>query len=137
MPLYTGLLGTTQSAVGRTSIPNSHTWRAHVAIGAAGAATVTTLADAVGGTITCVKNTTGIYDITYPILAAVATSVPVIKCDILQSAAVTVAKAYFKAFAPTAGTAQVVTFLNTAGTPVEPASGDSFYIEVTAVSLLA
>lgn len=132
-----GVLGDTQRAVARCNVPNTNIWRAHVAIGASGAATVSTVADAAGGTITCVKNTTGVYDVTFPVLAAVATSVPSIRADILQSAATTVAKCYPKAFAPTSGTAQIITFLNTAGTPVEPANGDSFFIEVVGASTTA
>lgn len=137
MPLFKGLLGDTQSAVQRCVVPNTHTWRAHVAVGASGAPTVSTATDSAGGVIGVTRNTTGVYDITYPIMAAVATSVPSIRADILQSAATTVAKCYPKAFAPTSGTAQIVTFLNTAGTPVDPANGDSFFIEVTGVSTVA
>jgi hypothetical protein len=116
----------------RTPIQNTIVRRAYVAIGASGAATVTQAADAAGGTITCVKNTTGVYDITFPILAAVATSIPTIRVWVILSAATTVSQAFCKAFSPTAGTAQAVTALNAAGTPVEPANGDILGIEIVA-----
>lgn len=131
MPLFLGVLGDTQRSVARTTVLNTVVRRAYVAIGASGAATVTQVADAAGGTITCVKNTTGIYDVTFPIQAAVATSVPILKVGVMLSAAATVAGSYIKAYSPTAGTAQIVTYLNTAGTPVEPANGDLLFIELT------
>lgn len=98
--------------------------RCVVAVGASGAATV----DARGWTV--VKNTTGIYDVTYPAVAANARAI--LRHGIMLSTAATVADTYAKALSFTAGTAQLVTFLNTAGTPVEPASGDSFWIELVA-----
>ena len=132
MTLYTGLLGDTQRAVSRTNVLNTVIRRAYVAIGASGAATVTCPADAAGGVITCVKNTTGVYDVTFPATAAVATSVPTIRTWVVLSPTPTVAQAYAKAFAPTSGTAQIVTALNAAATPVEPANGDILAIEIIA-----
>lgn len=132
-----GTLGDTQRAVVRCATPNSNSWRCHVAIGASGAATVSTTTDAAGGVVTCVKNATGIYDITFPVLAAVGTSVPTIRAWVMTSAAATVAGTYVKAFAPTSGTAQIVTYLNTAGTPVEPANGDVLGLEIVAASTSA
>lgn len=103
---------------------NTVTSRCVVAVGASGAATV----DARGWTV--VKNATGIYDVTYPAVAANARAI--LRGGILLSTAATVADTYTKALSFTAGTAQIVTFLNTAGTPVEPASGDSFWLELVA-----
>lgn len=127
-----GVLGDVLRSQARTTVQNTLVRRAYVAIGASGAATVTQVADAAGGTITCVKNATGIYDVTFPALAAIATSVPILKVGVMLSAAATVAGSYIKAFSPTAGTAQIVTYLNTAGTPVEPANGDLLFIEISA-----
>jgi len=133
MTLYVGgIVGDALRSQVRSNVANTLTRRAYVAIGASGAATVTSTADAAGGTITCVKNTTGIYDVTFPVLAAVATSMPLIRVWVVLSAATTVSQAFCKAFAPTSGTAQFVTALNAAGTPVEPASGDILAIEITA-----
>jgi len=127
-----GPLGDVMRSAVRASTQNTIIRRAYVAIGASGAATVTQTTDASGGTITCVKNTTGIYDITFPVLAAVATSIPTIRVWVVLSTATTVSQAFCKAFSPTAGTAQAVTALNAAGTPVEPASGDILAIEIVA-----
>ena len=132
-----GPLGDTQRAVMRCPTPNTNVWRAYVAVGATGAPTVSTTADAAGGIITVTRTGVGTYNITYPILAAVGTSVPSIRAWILQSAAATVANAYPSAFAPTAGTGTIVLFLNTAGTPVEAANGDSFMVEVVGASTTA
>jgi hypothetical protein len=138
MTLYVGgLLGDTQRALMRCATPNTNVWRAYVAVGATGAPTVTTSTDAAGGAIGVTRNTTGVYDITFPVLAAVGTSIPSIRAWILQSATPTVAQAFPKAFAPTSGTAQIVTALNAAGTPVDPANGDSFMVEIVAASTVA
>lgn len=99
--------------------------RAVVAIGASGAATV----DGDSGW-TCTKNTTGTYDVTFPIVSANARAVFVAR--VMLSAAATVAGSYTKALSFTAGTAQIITYLNTAGTPVEPANGDYLYLELIA-----
>jgi hypothetical protein len=96
-----------------------------VDIGASGAATVTTNCG-----ITCVKNTTGVYDVTFPPFPAQATSHAYIGMRILKSAATTVAQAGCLAYDLAAGTAQFKTALNTAGTGVEPASGDQLLIEI-------
>lgn len=125
-----GQLGDVMRSNVRSSVPNTLSRRAYIAIGASGAATVTQVTDAAGGTITCVKNATGIYDITFPICDALATSVPILRFGVQLSAAATVAGAYVKAYAPLSGTAQVVTYLNTAGTPVEPANGDLLFLEL-------
>jgi hypothetical protein len=130
--LVGGVLGDALRPQIRSTINNTLVRRAYVAIGASGAATVTQATDAAGGTITCVKNTTGIYDVTFPKLDAVATSVPLIRVWVVLSTATTVAQAFCKAYSPTAGTAQFVTALNAAGTPVEPASGDILAIEIVA-----
>lgn len=114
----------------RVNNPNSIQWTAYVAVGASGAATVSQNGSTAAGPVTCVKNTTGIYDITFPVMVASATSLAHCDVRIALSAAATVAGAYVKAFSPTAGTAQIVTYLNTAGTPVEPASGDAFTVKI-------
>lgn len=132
-----GPLGDTQRANIRCATQNSNSWRCHIAIGASGAATVSTTTDAAGGVVTFVKNTTGVYDVTFPVLAAVGTSVPTIRAWVMTSAATTVAGTFVKAFAPTSGTAQVITYLNTAGTPVEPANGDVIGLELVAASTVA
>lgn len=137
MPKYVGGLGDTQSAVIRCPVANTVTWRAYVAVGATGAPTVSTFADANGQSIGVTRNSTGSYAITFPALAAVGTSIPSIRAWILQSAAGTVAGAFQTAFAPTSGTATVITYLATPGTPVDPANGDSFMVEVTGVSTTA
>src|ERR1700753_4218087 len=125
MTLYVGgILGDSQRAVRRTNVTNDVTRRAYVAIGATGAPTVTCPADASGGVIGCTRSGTGHYAITFPLLAALATSVPVIRAWVVQSAAATVAQANFTAFAPTSGTATMVTALNAAGTAVDPANGE-------------
>lgn len=114
----------------RINNPNTITLLAYVAIGASGAATVYQNGGSAAGPITCVKNTTGTYDVTYPVMAASTTSLAHCKVRVVLSAAATVAGSYVKAFAPTSGTAQIITYLNTAGTPVEPANGDAFVIEI-------
>lgn len=132
MPTPSTVGGNLSEAVGglmRVNNPNTISLLAYVAIGASGAATVSQNGGGTGP-VTCVKNTTGVYDITFPVFAASATSLCHIHVKAITSPAATVARAYNKAFAPTSGTAQIVTYLNTAGTPVEPASGDSFVIEI-------
>ena len=120
-----GIFGDALRSQVRTGTANTIMKRAYVAIGASGAATVTT-----SDGITCVKNTTGVYDVTYAISTAVsATNQPSVRAWV-YSPATTVANAYVKAFTPASGTCQIVTFLNTAGTPVEPASGDVLWIEI-------
>lgn len=99
-----------------------------VDIGASGAATL----NGDPSILTFVKNTTGVYDVTFDTLPAQATSRALLEVWILKSATPTVANARIIAFAPTSGTAQIATFLNTAGTPVEPASGDQIGIRITA-----
>jgi|SRR6185436_9979241 len=99
--------------------------RAVVAIGASGAATV----DGDRGW-TCVKNATGIYDVTFPAVSANARAI--FNARVMLSVSATVAGSYTKALSTTAGTAQIVTYLNTAGTPVEPASGDYLFLELIA-----
>lgn len=137
MTLYLGPLGDTQRAVVRSNVPNNHRWRAHVAIGGAGAPTVTTIQDAQQGVIGVTRSGAGTYAITFPALAAIATSIPSITCTILQSAATTVTNAFPTAFSPTAGTATIVTYLNATGTAVDPANGDSFMIEIEGAHTLA
>lgn len=133
MTLFTGgILGDALRSQARTTSNNVLIRRAYIAIGASGAATVTQSNDAAGGTITVVKNTTGVYDVTFPVLDAVATSIPTIRVWVVLSAATTVAQAFCKAYAPTSGTAQFVTALNAAGTPVEPANGDILALEIVA-----
>lgn len=124
-----GVLSEAISGLMRVNNPNTICLRAYVAIGASGAATVSQNGGGVGP-ITVVKNTTGVYDVTFPVFAAATTSLFGINAHSIFSAAATVARAYVKAQAPTSGTAQIVTYLNTAGTPVEPASGDSFILEI-------
>lgn len=99
--------------------------RCVVAIGASGAATVD--GDR-GWTVT--KNTTGVYDVVYPAVSANARAILIAR--VMLSPTPTVAGSYTKALALTSGTAQIVTYLNTAGTPVEPASGDYLYLELIA-----
>lgn len=133
MTLYVGgLLGDSQRAVRRSNVLNDVARRAYIAIGATGAPTVTSPVDASGGVIGCTRSGAGTYAITFPVLAAVATSVPVIRAWVVLSAAATVAQANFTAFAPTSGTATMVTALNAAGTAVDPANGDVLCIELTA-----
>ena len=95
-----------------------------VNIGASGAATVV-------GTnqITCAKNTTGIYDCTFPVMTAQATSLGFLKAGVVKSAAKTVTKAIVTALDLSAGTATFTTAAS-AGTAAEPANGDILWIEV-------
>jgi hypothetical protein len=115
------------SGVIRSADDNQVEFRAYVAIGASGAATVS---NGNATYITCVKNTTGVYDITFPPFAASATSLCTIKVNIALSVTPTVSQATVIAFSPTAGTAQIKTALNAAATGVEPASGDALEIIV-------
>lgn len=124
-----GFYGDDLRGLRRTQFNDIIERRASVAIGASGAATVT------GTGITCVKNTTGVYDVTFPAMAATSGVPFTLRVWIVQSAAVTVANAVIKAVSFTAGTAQFTTSLNTAGTPVEPASGDILAIEVVGADL--
>ena len=95
-----------------------------VNIGASGAATVVGTNE-----FTCVKNTTGVYDCTFPIMAAQATSLGFLKVGVVKSAAKTVSKAIVTALDLSAGTATFTTAL-TAGTAAEPANGDILWIEL-------
>lgn len=112
----------------RVADDDTVTFRAYVAIGASGAATTS---NGNATYITCVKNTTGVYDVTFPVFAASATSLATIKVNVVLSATPTVSQATVVAFSPTAGTAQFKTALNAAATGVEPASGDALEIIVT------
>jgi hypothetical protein len=94
-----------------------------VNIGASGAATVVGTAE-----VTCVKNTTGIYDCTFPPMPAQATSLGFLKGGVVKSAAKTVSKIIVTAIDLAAGTATFTTAL-TAGTAAEPASGDILWLE--------
>jgi len=113
-----------QAPVRATKHDTVYGW-AVVDIGASGAATVTSNCG-----ITCVKNTTGVYDVTFSPFPAQSTSHAYISLRVLKSAAVTVANAVCLAYDLSAGTAQFKTSLNTAGTGVEPASGDQLLIEI-------
>lgn len=95
----------------------------HVNIGASGAATVVGSAE-----VTCVKNTTGIYDVTFPPMPAQATSLGFMKGGVAKSAAKTVSKIIVTALDLSAGTATFTSAL-TAGTAAEPASGDILWLE--------
>lgn len=95
-----------------------------VNIGASGAATV------VGSTeVTCVKNTTGIYDCTFPVMQPQANSLGFLKAGVVKSAAKTVTKAIVTALDLSAGTATFTTAAS-AGTAAEPANGDILWIEI-------
>jgi hypothetical protein len=118
--------GTVKNVV-RSPLDNHLRLVAYVAIGASGAATVS---QSGGALITVTKNTTGIYDVTFPPFAASATSLCTIQVRVILSAAMTVSQATCIAFSPTAGTAQFKTALNTAGTGVEPANGDALLVVV-------
>jgi hypothetical protein len=109
----------------RASGANTVVSRCVVAIGASGAATVD---GDQGWTVT--KNTTGTYDVTYPIVSSNARAI--LSHGIQLSAAATVARTYTKALTLTSGTAQIITYLNTAGTPVEPANGDYLWLKLEA-----
>ncbi len=99
--------------------------RCVVAVGATGAPT----ADAdQGWTVT--RNSTGSYAIVFPAVSANARAI--LMHGIGVSAAATVARTYASALALTSGTATLITYLNTAGTPVDPANGDSFWLELHA-----
>lgn len=103
------------------------TAEAYVDIGASGAATLA----GDPSILTCVKNTTGVYDVTFDPFPAQATSRFLPQVWITKSATPTVAATRIIAFNPTAGTMQFATYLNTAGTPVEPANGDQLAIRLT------
>lgn len=122
-----GVASGTVGGLVRVSTPNTMRFTASVAIGASGAATVSQ-----GGAayLTCVKSTTGTYDVTFPPFAASATSICLPHVWVIKSAAVTVAKGTIIAFSPTAGTLQFTTSKDAAGTPVEPASGDILGITI-------
>jgi hypothetical protein len=101
---------------------NTRVSRCKVAIGASGAAT----ADAdLGWTV--VKSTTGVYTVTFPTSASTARAI--LKCGVDLSAALTVTKVVPTAISYTSGTATVKT-LDDAATATEPASGDSFWLEL-------
>lgn len=111
----------------RDSLTNTVRRRVHVDIGASGAATV--FGDA---NITVVKNTTGVYDVTFPPIADYTLTSPQLFVDVQKSAVPTVAGCVVTAVDFAAGTARFSTFLATPGTPVQPASGDKLVLEITA-----
>jgi len=121
-----GVHGMNPSFYGRSGTPNNIARVAHVAIGASGAATLT----GANTGMTCVKNTTGTYDVTFPI--APASGYPLLTAGIQKSASPTVALARLSAINYSAGTATLITYLATPGTPVEPASGDTLWIKFEA-----
>lgn len=100
---------------------NTRISRCMVAIGASGAATVD--ADP-GWTVT--KNTTGVYDVTFP--TSCSTARAILKCGVALSPALTVVNAVATAVSYTAGTATVKTLLNDAA--AQPASGDYIWLEL-------
>ena len=102
--------------------------RGIVDIGASGAATLTTD----GGILTCTKNTTGVYDVTFDPIQTQATSLAFVRAKVLKSAAPTVGNAITLAYSLSAGTWQFTTNGNAIATPVEPASGDQILLEIVA-----
>lgn len=93
-----------------------------VDIGAAGAATIRT-GSCPGWT--CVRNTTGIYDLTFPQFHSNGAAGFIARVQ--KSAVPTVAMATPTALDAAAGTAQVKTALATPGTGVDPANGDVLF----------
>jgi hypothetical protein len=109
----------------RSSNPSTVRFVAWVAIGATGAATVSQN----GGTyITCTKNNTGIYTMTFPPFAVSTTSMCSVNVRVTKSAAITVVDALVTAIDPAAGTATFKTLL--ADAAAEPANGDTLKIVV-------
>lgn len=113
----------------RTQSADSVSARAIVDIGASGAATMSAPDP---GILTCAKNTTGVYDVTFSPIMAQATSKAFVRATILKSAAPTVSRCITLAYDLSAGTWQFSTSLNAGATPVEPASGDQILLEVVA-----
>ncbi len=109
----------------RSPVLNMIEMRGTVAIGASGVATLT----GSPGLLTCVKSDTGDYDITFDAFPSGAFGI--IEVGILHSPTPTVANVRIAASSLTSGTATFITFLNTAGTPVEPASGDILWIRIS------
>jgi hypothetical protein len=130
MPTAVGDYGRYPASTGKQSTVRR---KARVDIGASGAATVNANSDP---GFTCVKNTTGVYDVTFPKCPAAGN--PTIRAYVQLSAASTVSQANFIAVDFQAGTGQFKSALNTAGTGVEPASGDIIVIELdTGISAVA
>lgn len=102
--------------------------RVCVDIGGTGAPTVS------GGdtNIGITRSTTGTYSITFPPCADRTLTAPILDAGIQVSAAPTVAACRISAIDFSAGTATLITFLATPGTPVDPANGDKLWIEMVA-----
>jgi hypothetical protein len=116
---------TNHSHVRSSSVRDVVTFREIVSIGASGAATYTS-GDSDDPGFTCAKNTTGIYDLTYPKGKRAWIHVS------LQSASLTVVGCVTTARDANAGTATIKTLAGTnAAVATEPASGDKLMIEIT------
>lgn len=119
-----GQLGTTQADVTRTNLQYSIRRWCLVNIGATGAPTLSPSTTVFGIT----RNSTGSYAITFP--AHLAANTAALRVTVVLSAAQTVSQANVTAFSQTSGTATVITALNAAATPVDPANGDILMIEL-------
>jgi hypothetical protein len=107
--------------------PNMRTGWCKIVIGASGATGGTGEDLAVGWTVK--KNTTGVYDVTFPPAVAMI----IVGVFVQYSATPTVGGILGSAAVDqTGGTWQFKTYANAIGTPVEPASGDVLILEFSA-----
>jgi hypothetical protein len=125
-----GIMGTVLDGYVRTNINGTYIRRTNVTIGATGAPT---LSGASSSGFGISRNSTGSYALTFPALPSGITSY--VRAGVALSAATTVAQVVVTAYSATGGTATLITALNTAGTPVDPANGDVLWIELVADDL--